>query len=325
MALAALSAPKGRISYLQAALGAVALITALRYLVLAGSGLDLYGDEAQYWAWSQSLAFGYFTKPPLVAWIIRAASAVCGDGEACVRAASPRLHGATALVLYALARRLYDSRIAFWTAVAYATLPAVSLSSLLISTDVPLIFFWSAALLFLLRTIESREAKMAAAAGIAIDIGAMVDASIILIENVHKKLVEWDRGGRTTARVDAIVHAMQEVGPSVFFSLLVITVAFIPVFTLEGVEGRLFKPLAFTKTYSMGFAAILSITLTPALGSPVMSNRPAFVAGSAIDAGVPAVTVPKTFAGAVPSVPVPTKRSAVSEPAATSTVWSGTW
>jgi 4-amino-4-deoxy-L-arabinose transferase-like glycosyltransferase len=173
MALAALSAPKGRISYLQAALGAVALITALRYLALGASGLDLYGDEAQYWAWSQSLAFGYFTKPPLVAWIIRAATAACGDGEACVRAASPLLHGATALVLYALARRLYDSRIAFWTAVAYATLPAVSLSSLLISTDVPLLFFWSAALLFLLRTIESREAKMAAAAGIAIGLGLL--------------------------------------------------------------------------------------------------------------------------------------------------------
>ena len=109
--------------------------------------------------------------------------------------------------------------------------------------------------------------------GIAVAIGAMVDASIIIIENIHKKLDEWERGGRRTARVDAIVAAMQEVGPSIFFSLLVITVSFIPVFTLEGQEGRLFKPLAFTKTYSMGFAAVLSVTLTPALAAILIRGR----------------------------------------------------
>jgi Cu(I)/Ag(I) efflux system membrane protein CusA/SilA len=101
--------------------------------------------------------------------------------------------------------------------------------------------------------------------GIAVAIGAMVDASIILIENVHKRLEAWETSGRREDRRAVLVHAMQEVGPSVFFSLLVITVSFLPVFTLEGVEGRLFKPLAFTKTYSMGFAAILAVTLTPAL------------------------------------------------------------
>jgi copper/silver efflux system protein len=109
--------------------------------------------------------------------------------------------------------------------------------------------------------------------GIAVAIGAMVDASIIIIENIHKKLDDWERGGRRTARVDAIIAAMQEVGPSIFFSLLVITVSFIPVFTLEGQEGRLFKPLAFTKTYSMGFAAILSVTLTPALAAILIRGR----------------------------------------------------
>ena len=106
--------------------------------------------------------------------------------------------------------------------------------------------------------------------GIAVAIGAMVDASIILIENVHKRLEEWDEAGRPggdARRVPVLVGAMQEVGPSVFFSLLVITVSFLPVFTLEGVEGRLFRPLAFTKTYSMGFAAILAVTLTPALAA----------------------------------------------------------
>jgi len=97
--------------------------------------------------------------------------------------------------------------------------------------------------------------------GIAVAIGAMVDASIILIENIHKKLADHPNDDRHAV----IVKAMQEVGPSIFFSLLVITVSFLPVFTLEATEGRLFKPLAFTKTYSIGFASILAVTLTPAL------------------------------------------------------------
>ncbi|HEY2408372.1 MAG TPA: CusA/CzcA family heavy metal efflux RND transporter [Polyangiaceae bacterium] len=101
--------------------------------------------------------------------------------------------------------------------------------------------------------------------GIAVAVGAMVDASIIIIENIHKKLAEWEEHGRPVPRTDAIILAMQEVGPSIFFSLLVITISFLPVFTLEATEGRLFKPLAFTKTYSIGFAAILAVTLTPAL------------------------------------------------------------
>ena len=103
--------------------------------------------------------------------------------------------------------------------------------------------------------------------GIAVALGAMVDASIILIENIHKKLEHWQAEGKPGDRVNVIVEAMQEVGPSIFFSLLMITVSFMPVFTLEATEGRLFKPLAFTKTYSMGFAAILAITLTPALAA----------------------------------------------------------
>ncbi len=109
--------------------------------------------------------------------------------------------------------------------------------------------------------------------GIAVAIGAMVDAAIIIIENIHKKLEQWKDDGSPGARTDAIIEAMQEVGPSIFFSLLVITVSFMPVFTLEGVEGRLFKPLAFTKTFSMGFAAILAVTLTPALAATFIRGK----------------------------------------------------
>jgi copper/silver efflux system protein len=109
--------------------------------------------------------------------------------------------------------------------------------------------------------------------GIAVAIGAMVDASIILIENIHNKLEHGGNEETGAARTRLIVEAMQEVGPSLFFSLLVITVSFMPIFTLEGVEGRLFRPLAFTKTYSMAFAALLAVTLTPALAVLFIRGR----------------------------------------------------
>jgi copper/silver efflux system protein len=101
--------------------------------------------------------------------------------------------------------------------------------------------------------------------GIAIAIGAMVDSSIIMVENAHKKLEEWEAHGRPGNRIDVIIEAAKEVGPSLFFSLLVITVGFLPVFTLQAQAGRLFKPLAYTKTFAMLFASFLGITLTPVL------------------------------------------------------------
>ncbi|MEW6739523.1 MAG: CusA/CzcA family heavy metal efflux RND transporter [Nitrospirota bacterium] len=101
--------------------------------------------------------------------------------------------------------------------------------------------------------------------GIAIAIGAMVDASIIMVENAHKKLEEWEEHGRQGSRIDVIIDAAKEVGPSLFFSLLVITVGFLPVFTLQAQAGRLFKPLAYTKTFAMLFSSFLAVTLTPVL------------------------------------------------------------
>ena len=98
--------------------------------------------------------------------------------------------------------------------------------------------------------------------GIAIAIGAMIDAAIIMIENAHKHL-EHDTG--TGSRTEIIIKAAQEVGRPLFFSLLIITVSFLPIFTLEGQEGRLFHPLAFTKTFAMGFAALTSVLVVPFL------------------------------------------------------------
>jgi copper/silver efflux system protein len=109
---------------------------------------------------------------------------------------------------------------------------------------------------------QGLTANIMSLGGIAVAIGAMVDAAVVMMDNVHKKL---SRDHSDKDRKALIISAMQDVGPSIFFSLVIITISFIPVFSLEATEGRLFKPLAFTKTYSMAFAAILSVTLIPAL------------------------------------------------------------
>ncbi|MBF0567946.1 MAG: efflux RND transporter permease subunit [Nitrospirae bacterium] len=101
--------------------------------------------------------------------------------------------------------------------------------------------------------------------GIAIAIGAMVDASIIMVEQAHKKLEQWEHDGCPGCRTDIVIEAAQEVGPSLFFSLLVIMVGFLPVFTLQEQAGRLFKPLAYTKTFAMLFSSFLAVTITPVL------------------------------------------------------------
>ena len=111
--------------------------------------------------------------------------------------------------------------------------------------------------------------------GIAIAIGAMVDGAIVMVENAHKKL---EQGGEDADRVSLIIEAAQEVGKPLFFSLLIITVSFLPVFTLEAQEGRLFRPLAYTKTFAMGFAALLSITVVPLLMVVLVRGR---IAGEA--------------------------------------------
>ena len=110
--------------------------------------------------------------------------------------------------------------------------------------------------------------------GIAIAIGAMVDASIVVVEQTHKKLEHWEAEGRHGSAHRVIIDAVKEVGGPSFFSLLVIAVAFMPIFALQYQEGRLFKPLAFTKNFSMAIAAVLAITLDPAMRLLFMRTQP---------------------------------------------------
>ena len=129
-------------------------VTFLRICWLAGKPFDLYPDEAQYWIWAQHPAFGYFSKPPMIAWMISLTTILFGDDFLGVKIASPITYLFTGLVVHAIGRRLYDARVGLWAAVAFITLPSVSLSSAIISTDVPLLFFWAAASYALIRARE---------------------------------------------------------------------------------------------------------------------------------------------------------------------------
>ncbi|HDK35954.1 MAG TPA: efflux RND transporter permease subunit, partial [Bacteroidetes bacterium] len=125
-------------------------------------------------------------------------------------------------------------------------------------------------LAFLVMFLQGLNANIMSLGGIAIAIGAMIDAAIVMIENAHKHL-ELQDGKKEHWQL--IVDASKEVGPALFFSLLIITISFLPVFALQAQEGRLFKPLAYTKTYSMAAAALLSITLVPVLMGYLINNK----------------------------------------------------
>src|SRR5688572_15191246 len=131
---------------------------------------------------------------------------------------------------------------------------------------------------FIVMYYQGVNANIMSLGGIAIAIGAMVDAAIVMIENAHKKIEAWEHanpGARLEgeARWELIADAAAEVGPALFFSLLVITLSFVPVFALEAQEGRLFSPLAFTKTYAMAAAAGLSVTVVPVLMGYMIRGR----------------------------------------------------
>lgn len=130
---------------------AVMVVVAARLAGLTFSQAEFYVDEAQYWFWAQSPAWGYFSKPPLIAWITAGAAGLCGDGEACLRAPSTLAWGMTALIVFAIGRTLYDLRTAVFAGLSALLAPGAAFSSRILSTDAPLLTLWSAALLALVR------------------------------------------------------------------------------------------------------------------------------------------------------------------------------
>lgn len=154
-------------------MGAIAIVTAIRCAVLVLSPLNLYPDEAQYWWWAQAPDLGYFSKPPMIAWIIWLSTGLLGQSEWAIRIASPLLHAATALMVFVTARRGLDARLSALSAFAYVTVPGVSYSSGLISTDVPLLFFWAVALYAFLGGCEDTRWRWPLLCGVALGLGLL--------------------------------------------------------------------------------------------------------------------------------------------------------
>ncbi|HUA52006.1 MAG TPA: glycosyltransferase family 39 protein [Candidatus Sulfotelmatobacter sp.] len=148
-------------------------LTVFRLMWLARAPYPLYGDEAQYWTWAQALDWGYVSKPPLIAWLIGITTSLVGDNEFGVRVASPICHAVTALMIAELGRRLYDARTGAWSGVLYASLPAVSVSAMLISTDVPLMLFWTMGVLFLKRALDPGGQRWWIGVGVALGLGLL--------------------------------------------------------------------------------------------------------------------------------------------------------
>jgi 4-amino-4-deoxy-L-arabinose transferase-like glycosyltransferase len=180
---------------------AVALVVAVslwRFALLAFHAPNLSFDEAQYWAWAQTIQLGYYSKPPMVAWAIAATTAACGEGEGCIKLSAVLAHLLTTGLLYLLGRELWDRATAAWIAAAWITLPAVSLSSMVITTDPFLLSAWTAALLCL---VKGRRAGGAPNGwwigfGIALGLGLLSKYAMLFFLASLALWLAWDRTAR---------------------------------------------------------------------------------------------------------------------------------
>lgn len=176
-----------------AAVAFVLAITLWRVLVLAFDSPNLSFDEAQYWAWAQSFQFGYYSKPPMVAWAIAATTAVCGEGPGCVKLSATLAHGGTALALLGLGRALYGPRVGAWAAATWVVVPAVSLSAMMITTDPFLLLFWALALLFLVKADAAGPGpnRWWMALGVAFGLGLLAKYAMVLFAASVALWVAW--------------------------------------------------------------------------------------------------------------------------------------
>ena len=160
----------------------VAILAALTVVRLAGlrfSVVDLIYDESQYWSWSQDLALGYFSKPPLLAWLLAGWTHVCGNDEWCVRSPAPIIYAATSYLTYLIGRKLYGEQTGFWAGLLMAFAPGVVFSARIFSTDVPLLLFWSVALYAFLVFTETHRKRWAAVMGVSIGLGLLSKYAMI--------------------------------------------------------------------------------------------------------------------------------------------------
>ncbi len=155
-------------------------ITAIQLLHLFAADINLFFDEAQYWSWAKAPSWGYYSKPPMVAWMIALTTSLCGDSEACVRLSSPLLHLGTAIIIYKITIILYNKEKALYSAITYLTMPAVVLSSSLVSTDPSLLFFWALAILFFVKAIKENLWRWWILTGLAAGAGMLSKYNMFL-------------------------------------------------------------------------------------------------------------------------------------------------
>ncbi len=179
-------------------------LTVVRLIGLTYSEVDLFFDESQYWAWSRELAFGYFSKPPLLAWVIAGAEAICGSAEACIRAPSPVLYLGSCLVSYAIAKALYDEATAFWAALLFAFTAGVAFSSRIISTDVPMLFFWALALLAYVKLLQGGDWRWGVVLGVSFGLGMLAKYAMIYFLLGIAAAAVIDRDARALLRSRAL-------------------------------------------------------------------------------------------------------------------------
>jgi 4-amino-4-deoxy-L-arabinose transferase-like glycosyltransferase len=190
-----------------------ALLAATIWLRIAGlqaSTLDLHMDEAQYWAWSRAPDWGYFSKPPLVAWAIGATTALFGDSEWAVRLSAPLAHGIGAAALFALGRSLYGPWAGFWAGAGWLMLPAVWLSSGVASTDALLLPLWSVGLFALWRLVATRAWAWAVVLGLAMGFGALAKYAMLYFPICTGLAAWWARPVRAVmfSRRGAVAFAI---------------------------------------------------------------------------------------------------------------------
>lgn len=152
----------------------IAIIVAIiRIYFLSLEQFGLFFDEAQYWTWAKDVDWGYYSKPPVIGWLIAATTGLCGDESYCVRLGSPILHSLTAIIIFLIGKKLYNQQTAFWSSITYLTLPAVTLSSAFISSDAPLMFFWAASLYLFTHATDGRNPKWWIFLSISVGLGLL--------------------------------------------------------------------------------------------------------------------------------------------------------
>lgn len=197
-------------------------LTWLRIVLLRASPIDLYFDEAQYWAWSRTLELGYFTKPPLVAWVIAATTALFGDAEWAVRLASPLAHGLAALALFGLGRAMYGAWAGFWAGVGWLLIPGVSFSVNIISTDALLLPLWAIALYAMWRLVTTRAWIWAIVLGVAVGVGVQAKYAMLYFPLCAALAARWcppvrDALGGGRAIVAALI-ALALLAPNLYWN-----------------------------------------------------------------------------------------------------------